>query len=353
MAIIRRKLASGNIRFAVMYREGGRQREKRFERKADAVAWDDERRRRARLGQRAADDRLTVAQLLDEWHAAAQHRLAARTLETYGVQIEKRLRPTIGGYRAAQLDTTAIDAVLADIARTAGPATVNYARATLNAAYADAVRRGVLHHNPVAATRKARAVSRTAQPFTVEELMRLATTAGEITHRDWCAIIVGGFAGPRLSELFALRWEDVRDDHIIIRGALDLDRTIKAPKTNRWREVPLLDVARDALAEWREQAPDVDLVFPNHRGGPIHTNNWRRRTWLPASIAAGLEGRKPGDLRHTFASISFAAGASVLWVQRGLGHTTPTVTLNTYSHLIARYDVEMRDRVNAAVARQL
>jgi integrase len=39
------------------------------------------------------------------------------------------------------------------------------------------------------------------------------------------------------------------------------------------------------------------------------------------------------DLRHFFASGLIAEGCDVVTVQRALGHSKPTTTLNTYAHL--------------------
>jgi integrase len=39
------------------------------------------------------------------------------------------------------------------------------------------------------------------------------------------------------------------------------------------------------------------------------------------------------DMRHFFASGLISEGCDVVTVQRALGHSTATVTLNTYSHL--------------------
>ena len=62
--------------------------------------------------------------------------------------------------------------------------------------------------------------------------------------------------------------------------------------------------------------------------------NFRRRVWAPALKAAGLpSGLRLHDLRHTAASLLIREGAGVMSVSKQLGHSTPTVTLNVYSHL--------------------
>jgi integrase len=51
------------------------------------------------------------------------------------------------------------------------------------------------------------------------------------------------------------------------------------------------------------------LLFTTLDGGPLNLNNFRRRVWLPAVKASGVE--RPAriyDLRSTFASNALAAG---------------------------------------------
>ena len=72
------------------------------------------------------------------------------------------------------------------------------------------------------------------------------------------------------------------------------------------------------------------LLFTRGDGRPIHRADWSY-IWRPAVQAAGLP---PGyglrDLRHYFATVLKIGGANVKTVQFAMGHTTPTVTLNTY-----------------------
>ncbi|MDM8535410.1 tyrosine-type recombinase/integrase [Desulfobacterales bacterium HSG17] len=40
------------------------------------------------------------------------------------------------------------------------------------------------------------------------------------------------------------------------------------------------------------------------------------------------------DLRHTFASLLLEQGENIKYIQTQLGHSSPTVTLNVYAHLM-------------------
>lgn len=58
--------------------------------------------------------------------------------------------------------------------------------------------------------------------------------------------------------------------------------------------------------------------------------NWYNRIWVKAVVGSGLElpGLTIHSLRHTFASLSIAAGAGVKTVQNALGHADASITLN-------------------------
>ncbi len=72
------------------------------------------------------------------------------------------------------------------------------------------------------------------------------------------------------------------------------------------------------------------LLFTRGDGRPIHRADWSH-IWRPAVERAGLPaGYGLRDLRHYFATVLIYGGANVKTVQLATGHTTPTVTLNTY-----------------------
>ena len=63
-------------------------------------------------------------------------------------------------------------------------------------------------------------------------------------------------------------------------------------------------------------------------------------------LAAGLpEGLRFHDLRHTYAAFCIASTADPYAVMRRMGHSSITVTYNTYGHLFPERDAEITDRL--------
>jgi integrase len=345
MAVTKRTTKNGRQRWAVRWREGGREREKWFDRRTDALDFDAQVTLAKRRRQPMYDDRVTVAQLADLYESTHLPTLAPRTQTSRNAQLSRRIRPDLGGYRVMELDTLALTDYLTNLSKAGvGPATINQTRATLSGMYGLAIKARLVHGNPVTDTPKWREVARLPHALTLDEIFHLADAMRYA--RDRCLVIVAALAGPRLSEALALHWRDVRDDNLRIEWTLDEDRSLKPPKDYERRSIPLFDLTRDALAEWRSDAPDTQLVFPNTVGRPIHEGNWRRREWHAATRRAGLDGMKPGDLRDTFASILISEGASVPYVQRKMGHSKPSLTLDTYGQWFADRDDGMFERMN-------
>lgn len=91
------------------------------------------------------------------------------------------------------------------------------------------------------------------------------------------------------------------------------------------------------------------LVFSNEDGGPLHPDSVTRRfqTLMRRSGLPLLRG--PHDLRHTWASLALAAGVHPKIVSDRVGHSTISITIDTYSHAIRSLDADAA----ATVAAQL
>jgi integrase len=113
-------------------------------------------------------------------------------------------------------------------------------------------------------------------------------------------------------------------------------RTIGLPRA-------VVNVLAEHLATGGQPA---DFVFTNPQGGPLRIAGFRYRIWRPATTAAGLEGLRIHDLRHTAVALWIAAGASPKEVAVRAGHSSVSFTLDRYGHLYPESDASLRDRLD-------
>jgi integrase len=126
-------------------------------------------------------------------------------------------------------------------------------------------------------------------------------------------------------------------------------------KTHKERVIVLPGFLRDRLASHLAERvlddPDA-LVFHDSRGDALRNSNWRFRVWKPACEASAMpQGLRIHDLRHTAASLLVSAGANVKAVQRHLGHSSASMTLDRYSHLFTDDLEALADRLDLVFAK--
>jgi integrase len=104
----------------------------------------------------------------------------------------------------------------------------------------------------------------------------------------------------------------------------------------------------EALAEQLARPGSADdLVFVGPQGGTLGLATFRHRIWRPATRAAGLDGLRVHDLRHTAVAPWIAAGANPKEVAARAGHTSVSFTLDRYGHHYPDADQALRDRLDA------
>jgi integrase len=186
----------------------------------------------------------------------------------------------------------------------------------------------------------------------------------------WEAFIAtAAFAGPRLSELRALRWPLVHLDKntVEIVDRADKKGRIGYVKTQAGnREIHISDILVDVLERWSGECPRTGpgLVFPrcvirNPRtsrevlnGSEIY-DGWREiQRRLGFVRPSGYIKYGPHALRHFFASITIEQGTSPKRLQALMGHKTLAVTMDRYAHLFPPGEDELA-RSNKAAERVL
>lgn len=213
------------------------------------------------------------------------------------------------------------------------PATADKWRATVAAIYAWGMTKGLVPANPAAGI---------AQAFDSKRAARTNYLKGEELLRFWAALEADAdtdtrdalklllFTGQRRGKVLEMRWTDV--DLQGLRWSLSAQQTKQANA----QTIPLVAQACEIL-ERRLADAGAPWVFPAVRRGkhgdigPMSEARLRD-AWQRITKAAGIEGMRIHDLRHTSGSWLARLGASEAIRQKALGHKTPAMAAR-YAHL--------------------
>jgi integrase len=183
-------------------------------------------------------------------------------------------------------------------------------------------------------------IRREGRALTVTELRHLASACkGPYAE----LVLVLGLAGLRWGELAGLHVGDrvfvpgrgLRVQRAVLAGRGGGELYVDSLKNNRARTVPLVPDLVLIVDRWAADRRADAWLFPAPEGGPLRESNWKRSVnWTEAREAVGVPTLRVHDLRHTAASIWLAHGADPKVVQRVLGHSTATMTMDLYGHLL-------------------
>ncbi|MEY9260412.1 integrase [Brevibacterium epidermidis] len=343
-------------RWRARYRDNDRkQHSKRFDRKIDAQRWLDQATTELTTGtwtdpRRAARDvAVWVQSCLD-----SKIDLAASSRARSQQVIDKYVRPKWAGVELGRLEHSKVQAWVAELSDAGlSPRSVRKVVGTLSSACDAAIRDRRLSINPCSGVSFPKANPVEKVFLTAEQVEDLA---GESGRHGEVIVYTLAYCGLRWGELAGLRVQDVDP----LRKRLNIRQTIvvvgtevvvKPPKDHEARSVPVPSFLMELLQDKIASRDQDDLVFTSPRGAVLRGRNERRRWFDQAAAEIGEPGLTPHGLRHTAASIAINNGASVLAVQRMLGHSSATVTLDVYSDLFdsdldalgARLDAVQRD----------
>ena len=278
----------------------------------------------------------------------------AASIRNYERTLRLHVLPVLGARKVADVRKADVqDLVDGLVAQDLAPVTVQCAILPLRAIYGRLADRGDLAVNPtskvnVPAVRRARDSIRIPA---LEDAMKLLEA---LELRDRALYGTALYAGLRLGELQALRWEqaDLATGVIHVEAGWDrIDREEIEPKTEEGRRrVPVAGALRDLLLEHRMNGAGEGYVFGRTPGEPFAPSSVYKRAHK-AWKAASLEPIKPHDLRHCCASLMIAAGINAKALSTYMGHSSIAITFDLYGHLMPGYMDEAAGMLDAYLAR--
>ena len=261
-------------------------------------------------------------------HLAVERRMSPHTLDAYRrdlaalSQWAEEQGVAIPEVQAEQLRAF----IAAEHRRGLSPKSLQRRLSACRSFYGWMLKQGRIKASPAAAIRAPKAPRKLPQVLDADEVKVLVEVPTDVPLglRDRALLELFYSSGLRLSELCALRWDD-----------LDLDEGLVTVfgKGSKQRSVPLGSFARAALAEWRAStgAGRGAPVFPG-RNGPITPRAVQYRLRQLAQRQGLFKRVHPHLLRHSFASHILESSGDLRGVQELLGHAD-IATTQIYTHL--------------------
>ena len=285
---------------------------------------------------------ITAEKWLQRWLEAIRPSVRHKTDRQYEYLVRVHLAPALGRKPLSRLAPSDVEAMLHQKhLEGLSPRTVHHLRAVLRNALRMAQRDGLLSRNVASLARPLPVPHRELQVLTPVEARRLL--------EDLDAVYLVALAmGLRQGEVLGLRWQDVDLEAGILRVAVQLQRAdgqflLTEPKSQQSRRILVMpEIVADALRQHRARERERqlasrvwlnewDLAFTGQHGEPLEATGVTKR--LQEILAAGgLPRLRFHDLRHSCASALIAAGVPMKTVSAMLGHSTISLTLNTYAH---------------------
>ncbi len=170
--------------------------------------------------------------------------------------------------------------------------------------------------------------------------------------------------GLRLGELLGLKWGDLEWDNKRLQIRRQLQRIphqglvfaeLKSKSSKRAIALGSLSIAKLKTHQEMQQEAKLakgdiwqenDLLFPSTKGSPHEPRNLQRHF---ENLLEKIELPKIRfhDLRHTAATLMFKQGVHPKVVQERLGHSSISLTLDTYSHVIPSMQSQAADDLDA------
>ena len=320
--------------------------------------------------------------LFEEWLLVfKKSAVAPRTFETNIMHFRKYIKPFVGNMNIGEVTAPVVQQVINEaLIKRNAINTAKKLKILFNQFFEYAIDTGFVEANPTARIKiRNRNINYESREniykaIPKDERMRFIEALNEHEFlKPLCMTMM--FAGLRVGEVLAVRWENVDFDNktISVKSGViripffdDKGRTLykktfigNTKTACSVREIPVPDILIDSLKDWRKcqwvrkQLTGVDLLAENaivfgNKDGTVRTVSGTRRIFDRWKKRVGLNNKKLHFhmLRHTYSNMLFEMGENPKVIQMLLGHKSVKTTLTVYNSIDTSYYKEATEKLN-------
>lgn len=318
--------------------------------------------------------KITVAQVLNEWYSVKIESVCRKNTKLwYDNYIRIHIVPSIGAMPVQSLTPKIIQDFYNSKAETMAATSVAHIHRTLKMGLDYAV--NILRCIPANPARSPGITLRKSTEYTYNVLDQKTIIQLVLAYRDdgrGLIIALAGLMGLRRGEIRGLKWEDIDFKSKTLHLSAQLHQSsdflrerepLKTPKSIR--TLPLSELVIELLddqekrqnAEKEKNASDyLDLGYvctgANSLGKP-YALTYINGMMSTITKQTGLPHMRFHDLRHSYATNLIYSGIPIPTVSKLLGHASPKITTETYTHVLESYYNKNQAAINEKISADL
>lgn len=317
---------------------------------------------------------MQVQDYVQDWLDQYRNNISVLTYATYKNMVEAKIVPYFAQQNLTLNDLTGddlndyynylLDSGLKGI-------TVQKQHALLHLAFKHAVKRRIISNNPCDQANRPKAVKYIADYYNADKLKELLASLEGDPMR--IVVILTVYYGLRRSEVLGLKWsaidfaekrihirhkiiDDKSSGHSVIRG-MDVMKS-----KSSFRSLPMIPYIEQELLKEKAKQEEMQRMLRRTYNreyieyvcvdpvGNLIKPQYVTEHFKVILYKNGLDKIRFHDLRHSCASLMLANNEEMKKIQAWLGHSTITITADTYAHLDMQSKVTSAEKIGESLA---
>lgn len=308
-----------------------------------------------RKGSYAEPSKMLFADYIQQWFEKKKNSISEQTVTLYESIIRVHIIPALGELPISKITGLHIESFLFKLlADGFAPETVRRIHSVINTSLNAAERLELVTRNVAAKVEKPKVIRKDLlvwEPDYVADFLEKIKGRSRFS----IAIFLAVMTGMRQGEILGLRWSDVDLEN----GTIQIQQTLRhdgkklmsgAKTAGSIRSIAISQSTIEELKEHRkmilservrlgEDYQNNDLVVCSEKGTPAFSTGIMK-VWNKLLEETNAPRITFHDLRHTHASLLLKQGVHIKVVSERLGHSSVTITLDRYSHLLPNMQQE-------------
>ncbi len=309
---------------------------------------------------------ILLADYFERWVPKIKNEVKPNTFRTYNMNMRNHIIPYFRkkGIKLQQLCPVNLETYYKEkVKEGLSKTTVKHHHQVISKALTDALRERLIIYNPARAAKSPTPQAFEASfltPHQLEQLLILVKGTSIELPVQLCSIY-----GFRRSEVLGLKWKFIDFERRTLTIAETLQQHpggsyVDEPKTDKsFRTLPITEQAFELLSTQKERQNDYAKImgafytksdyvctFPD---GRVIQPNYITKNFHKILKDSNLPMIRLHDLRHSTASNLIDENMSIVRVSNWLGHSSPTTTLNYYSHVNQKQKKEVAELIDKMV----